>query len=198
MPQEQITDVAGNAEVEEVTGAGATDYEQTDETEIEEVEGDDFPEDYGEPVTFEDIINDPEFNKEYRKAVDREVSKALKSYQKNHNTDVEAMIESAVAEQVNNVKFQAKLNEDLKDAGVIDTTGFIAHLDMDVLREAYDPETNEIDGMAEMIVEAKKLYNHLFNQDNKKVVTGMAQAQFGGTKPQINNLRDALQQKYGK
>lgn len=178
--------------VTEDTSAEDSQYQEQGET-----QEDYYPEDYAEEVSFEDIINDPMYSKEYRRMVDKEVSKAIKSYQKNHDMDVEELVRTQVAEQVNEVKFQSKLRESLKDAGVIDTVGYMAHLDMDVLKDCYNPDTNEIEGFEDLITESKKQVPHLFKSEDKGVVTtGQAQEKFGGNKGSITNLSDALHARY--
>ena len=151
----------------------------------------------GEPVTFEDIINHPDYQKEYRKAIDREVSKAIATYQKNHTSDMESVIASKVAEQVNEVKFNTRLNEILKDAGVIDTLAFKAHMDMDALKKAYDPNANDISGMDELIKNTKESLSYLYKKE-APIITGQVQNKFGNGSSKITNLRDALKEKYGK
>lgn len=189
MPEE-LQNVQEEQTVEEVT-------QETEQQESVEENADYYPEDFGEEVTFEDIINDPTFAKEYRRMVDKEVSKAIKSYQKNHDMDVEELVRTQVAEQVNEVKFQSKLREALKDAGVIDTVGYMAHLDMEVLKDCFNPETNEIEGFEDLITESKKQVPHLFKAEDKPVITtGQAQEKFGGNKTSITNLSDALHARY--
>ena len=39
---------------------------------------------------------------------------------------------------------------------------------------------------------------YLFKQEKTSVATGQAQSSFGGGKPTVNNLREALAQKYKK
>ena len=168
---------------------------EVEEGQVEETE-DLVDEEVGEPVTFEDIINHPDYQSEYRKAIDREVSKAIKSYQKNHQTDVEKIVGEKVAEQVREVKFNASLKEKLHDAGVIDTTAFIAHLDLDTMRESYDDESEEFNGFAEMISQAKEDMPYLFKQENTVSTTGQAQNKFGSNKPEIKDLKSALKAKY--
>lgn len=190
-PIEEVEEVKDNVSSEETT------QEEVDEgTEVEE-EGNDLPEDYGEPITLDDIMNDPKLSKEIQKLVDKKTTQAIKTYQKNHDVDVEQMVAQKVAEQVNEVRFNAQLDKALSEAGVIDQAGYKAHLDINVLKECYDPETNTIEGMDELIAESKKSLSHLFKQEGKPTITGMAQTKFGASGKQVQGLRGALKEKYG-
>lgn len=155
----------------------------------------DLPDDYGSPVTFEEIISDPEYSKEYRKLVDREVSKAIASYKDNHNVNVDEIVKQKVNAAVSEVKFEATLNEKLRAAGVIDVAAYKAHLDLDVLKEDYDFESNVIDGIDELIEESKSEVPYLFKQEHSQA-TGAAQTGFGESKSEPKNLNDALKQKF--
>lgn len=185
-------------DVEDVNDNVTTEEADTEEDVEDEEEGYDLPEDYGEPVTLDDLMNDPELSKEIQKLVDKKTTQAIKTYQKNHDVNVEALVNEALAEKVNEVRFEAQLDKALTEAGVIDQEGFKAHLDMNILRECYDPETNSIEGMDELITESRKQLAHLFKQEGTPTITGMAQTKFGGhsgnTQP---GLRGALKEKYG-
>lgn len=154
------------------------------------------PDDYGEPVTFEDIINDPVYGKEYQRYVDKAVGKAISSYKAGHQEDIDALVAERVNEAVNAVRFESLVNETLREAGVMDLTAYKAHLDMDILRECYDPETNTINGMDELIAESREKVSYLFHNDkNRNMATGAAQGGFG-TKTAPTTLEAALHQKY--
>lgn len=196
MPEEMTGVETPIEEVEEVDNDVTTQEEVDEGTESEE-EGEYLPEDYGEPITLDDIMNDPELSKEIQKLVDKKTTQAIKTYQRNHDVDVEQMVAQQVAQQVNEVRFNAKLDKALSEAGVIDQDGYKAHLDMDILRECYDPETNQIEGMDELIAESKKSLSHLFKQEGKPTITGMAQTKFGASGKQAQGLRGALKEKYG-
>lgn len=155
----------------------------------------DLPGDYGSPVTFEEIINDPEFSKDYRKMVDKEVSKAIASYKQNHDVNVDDLVKQKVNAAVSDVKFEATLNEQLRSAGVIDLAAYKAHLDLDVLKEDYDFDKNVINGLDELIEGSKNEVPYLFKQEHAQA-TGTTQTGFGGNKPEIKNLNDALKQKF--
>jgi len=193
MPEEVKEKLENEAEETEET---KLEEEQDSEEEVDENEDDseDWPEDFGEEVTFDDIINSETYKSEYQKAIDREVSRAINSYKKNHDGNVSAAIAEEVAKQVNHVKFEAKLNEQLKDAGVIDLLAFKAHMDLEALEEEYNPETNSIEGLDALIAEKKESVKYLFKQDNQ--ATGAAQTAFGGNEKKVETLSDALRQKY--
>lgn len=148
-------------------------------------------------VTFEDIINHPDYQDAYRKAIDREVSKAIKSYQKNHQTDVENLINKKVSEEVSKVKFQASLKEGLLKAGVIDTTALIAHLDLKELEKSFDAEKETFKDFDKLMSESKDKMPYLFKQE-KQGATGQAQQSFGGGKKEPSSLKEALAQRYKK
>ncbi len=151
----------------------------------------------GESVTFEEIINHPDYQKEYRKAIDREVSKAIKSYQKNHETDIDKLVSEKVSAQVRDVKFNASLKEKLRDAGVIDNVAFMAHLDLNKLKEGYEEGTDSFKGLDEVIGSAKQTMPYLFKQEESKgLSTGKALSGFGDNKKQITSLSEALHAKY--
>lgn len=196
MPEQMTGAETPIEEVEDVNDNVTTEEESEENVEDEE-EGYDLPEDYGEPITLDDIMNDPELSKEIQKLVDKKTTQAIKTYQKNHDVDVNKMVQEAVAQQVNEVRFNAQLDKALSEAGVIDQDGYKAHLDMDILRECYDPETNTIEGMDELIAESKKSLAHLFKQEGKPTITGMAQTKFGGNQRKPQGLREALKEKYG-
>ncbi len=154
--------------------------------------------DLGQEVTFDEIIKSEAYAKDYRKMVDKEVSKAIKSYQTNHQNDVEALINQKVAEQVNEVKFKACLKENLLRAGVIDTTALTAHLDLEELKKSFDVEKESIKDFDKLMATSKEKMPYLFKQENQNVATGQAQTKFGGGKPTAHNLREALAEKYKK
>lgn len=181
-----------NEKVETVTEE--TENQETKDTEVLQ-DGND-----GESVTFEEIINHPTYQKDFRKAVDREVSKAIKSYQKNHETDVEKLVSEQVSAKVRDVKFNATLKEKLHDAGVIDNTAFIAHLDLSKLKESYEETTESIKNIDDVISNARQSMPYLFKQENSQPFsTGQKQEGFG-SKPtsEVHSLRDALNMKYKK
>lgn len=185
---------------DDVTNITPTNAEETvnEEVETQSAEGqeENYPEDYGEAVTFEDIINDPVYSQEYKKAVDKAVSKAIATYKKNHDVDVDTLVKQQVAEQVNRVRFDARLNEQLKDSGVIDTIAYKAHLDLEALRKGYDPEKNTIEGLDKIIADSKETISYLFKQD-KPIATGASQGTFSSDK-EPKTLAEALHMKYGK
>ncbi len=151
----------------------------------------------GKNVTFEEIINHPDYQKEYRKAIDREVSKAIKSYQKNHETDIDKLVSEKVSAQVRDVKFNASLKEKLRDAGVIDNVAFMAHLDLNKLKESYEEGTESFKGFDEIISNAKQTMPYLFKQEEQKALsTGKSMTGFGDNKKPISSLSEALHAKY--
>ncbi len=153
--------------------------------------------DTGESASFEQIINHPDYQKEYRKAIDREISKAIKSYQKNHETDIEKLVNEKVSAQVRDVKFNASLKEKLRDAGVIDNVAFMAHLDLDKLKESYEEGTESFKGFDELIANSKQKMPYLFKQEEQKAVsTGKALTGFGNNKKAPTTLSEALHAKY--
>lgn len=185
MPKENTVDTA----VEET---------EVQESDIKDNDVDLEEDELGQKVTFDEIIKRKAYEKDYRKMVDKEVSKAIKSYKTNHQSDMEALISQKVAEQVNEVKFEACLKENLLKAGVIDTTALIAHLDLKELKESFDVEKKSIKGLDALITSSKEKMPYLFKQENQSVATGQAQNSFGGGKPSAHNLREALAEKYGK
>ena len=172
--------------------------EKTDAQNTEIKDNEDLDEEIGQEVTFDEIIKSEAYSKDYRKAVDREVSKAIKAYQTNHKTDVESLINQKVSEEVNKVKFQASLKENLMKAGVIDTTALIAHFDLKELEKTFDAEKESFKDLDKLINESKEKMPYLFKQEKQGTATGQVQSSFGGGKPTVNNLREALAQKYKK
>ena len=151
--------------------------------------------DVGDPVTFEDIINHPDYKDDYQKAVDRAVSKAINSFKKNHDSDTEKTIADKVNEAVNAVKFDATLKENLMKAGVIDNVALMAHLDLKDLRTKYDPNTGVIKDLDKTIESAKEKMPYLFKNEGTQ---SNGQQMNGGFKKnvEINSLAGALKAKY--
>lgn len=179
-----------NTVVENIENTGAQNTEIKDNKDLDE--------EIGQEVTFDEIIKSEAYAKDYRKAVDREVSKAIKAYQTNHKTDVESLINQKVSEEVNKVKFQASLKENLMKAGVIDTTALIAHLDLKELEKTFDAEKQSFKDLDKLINDSKEKMPYLFKQEKQGIATGQVQGSFGGGKPSASNLREALAQKYKK
>ena len=152
--------------------------------------------DVGQKVTFDDIINHPDYKEDYQKAVDKAVSKAINSYKKNHADDIEKIVSEQVSAKVRDVKFNAVLKEKLKDAGVIDNTAFIAHLDMNKMKESFDEANESFKGFDELITSSKEKMPYLFKQDEPIKTTGQAQTSFGTGENKIKTLQDALHAKY--
>lgn len=171
----------------------------TEETDVQETQTEDNKDSsnaIGDPVTFEDIINHPDYKEDYQKAVDKAVSKAINSYKKNHDSDTEKTIADKVNEAVNAVKFDATLKENLLKAGVIDNVALMAHLDLKDLRTKYDPNTGVIKDLDKTIESAKEKMPYLFKQEEPIKTTGQAQTSFGTDKNKIKTLEDALHAKY--
>lgn len=153
--------------------------------------------DDGTIATFEDIINHPDYRADYQKAVDKAVSKAINSYKKNHDTDIEKLVSEQVSAKVRDVKFNASLKEHLKDAGVIDNTAFLAHMDLQKLKDSFDDTTESFKGFDELISESKEKMPYLFKVEKEVPnTTGQAQNSFGKNKKEIKTLQDALHAKY--
>lgn len=171
----------------------------TEETEVQETQTEDNKDSsnaIGDPVTFEDIINHPDYKDDYQKAVDRAVSKAINSFKKNHADDIEKIVSEQVSTKVRDVKFNAVLKEKLKDAGVIDNTAFIAHLDMNKMKESFDEANESFNGFDELITSSKEKMPYLFKQEEPIKTTGQAQTSFGTGENKIKTLQDALHAKY--
>ncbi len=151
----------------------------------------------GQDVSFDDLLKDEKYAKEFQKRVDKRVSEAVKTYQTNHKTDVDALINQKVSEEVNKVKFKASLKENLLKAGVIDTTALIAHLDLNELEKTFDADKEEFKGLDKLISESKEKMPYLFKQE-KQGATGQAQTSFGDGKNTAHNLREALAERYKK
>ena len=143
----------------------------TEETEVQETQTEgnvNSSNAIGDPVTFDDIINHPDYKEDYQKAVDKAVSKAINSYKKNHADDIEKIVSEQVSTKVRDVKFNAVLKEKLKDAGVIDNTAFIAHLDMNKMKESFDEANESFNGFDELITSSKEKMPYLFKQEEQK------------------------------
>ena len=103
--------------------------------------------------------------------------------------DIGALIAAEVEKATNKIKFETCLQRTMEKAGIKDTIGYLAHIDVEDLRAHYDAKKDTIDGYETVEEEMRKSYPHYF-------ATGTATGAAHGTFEKENNaplsLREAL------
>ena len=103
--------------------------------------------------------------------------------------DIGALIAAEVEKATNKIKFETCLQRTMEKAGIKDTIGYLAHIDVEDLRAHYDAKKDTIDGYETVEEEMRKSYPHYFATGT---ATGAAHGTFEKESNAPLSLKEAL------
>ncbi len=110
-------------------------------------------------------------------------------------TDINALVAAEVEKATTQIRFEACLQRTLEKAGIKDTIGYLAHIDVDDLKVHYDAKKDTIEGYETVEEEMRKSYPHYFENGT---ATGGAHGTFEKNSNATLSLKSALNEAYSK
>ena len=109
--------------------------------------------------------------------------------------DINALVAAEVEKATTQIRFEACLQRTMEKAGIKDTIGYLAHIDVDDLKAHYDAKKDTIEGYETVEEEMRKSYPHYFGTGT---ATGGAHGTFETNNDAPMSLKSALNAKYSK
>lgn len=113
----------------------------------------------------------------------------------NQSTDINALVAAEVEKATTQIRFESCLQRTLEKAGVKDTIGYLAHIDVDDLKAHYDAKKDTIEGYETVEEEMRKSYPHYFENGT---ATGVTHGTFEKSSNATLSLKSALNEAYSK
>ena len=111
------------------------------------------------------------------------------------SADINALVAAEVEKATTQIRFEACLQRTMEKAGIKDTIGYLAHIDVDDLKAHYDAKKDTIEGYETVEEEMRKSYPHYFGTGT---ATGGAHGTFETNNDAPMSLKSALNAKYSK
>lgn len=111
------------------------------------------------------------------------------------SADINALVAAEVEKATTQIRFEACLQRTMEKAGIKDTIGYLAHIDVDDLKAHYDAKKDTIEGYETVEEEMRKSYPHYFGTGT---ATGGAHGTFETNNDVPMSLKSALNAKYSK